>query len=124
VVTQLGDYQVEIGSANGCTEISNIYTITIISPPGIDEGAEEIDLQIFPNPTADVFNIAFELEETANVKITLRNALSQDLILLNEEKIRGKYENQFDATNYTDGIYLLEIDVDDVSFNRKLIIAR
>ncbi|NNC84478.1 MAG: T9SS type A sorting domain-containing protein, partial [Bacteroidia bacterium] len=124
VVTQLGDYQVEIGSANGCTEISNIYTITIISPPGIDEGAEEIDLQIFPNPTADVFNIAFELEETANVKITLRNALSQDLILLNEEKIRGKYENQFDATNYTDGIYLLEIEVDDVSFNRKLIIAR
>ena len=124
VVTALGDYQVEVFGANGCGDISNIYTVTIISPPGFEESAEAIKLQVFPNPVVNTVNVSFELDETSNVLITLSNALGEDVIVFDKTKVRGLFEQKIDLSQYTDGIYLLQIKLDDNSFNRKIILAR
>ena len=124
IVTALGDYQVEVFGANGCTDISSNYTITIISPTGFEESAEAIHLQVYPNPVADAVNISFELDKTSNVTITISNALGKDVIVFDENKVRGVFEQMIDLSNYSDGIYLLQIEMDDKSFNRKLILAR
>ncbi|MCF8459683.1 MAG: T9SS type A sorting domain-containing protein [Flavobacteriales bacterium] len=72
---------------------------------GINEANTEITLSIYPNPSADVFNIRLPID-VRNEILTLRNALGQ---LLFSTRISGT-QTQLDLSDFADGVYFLSLD--------------
>lgn len=93
--TVTGNYAVEF-SINGCTEISNCLSVTVV-------GLEDLGLEkiaIAPNPTKDNLTIS----TSTNTTITIVNLLGEQL--MKAELSAG--ENQIQTENFVPGVYLIE----------------
>ena len=66
-------------------------------------------LNVYPNPSRDVFNVSFEIKQVEDLKLEIVNILSEKIL---EEKLNGfngKYLKSFDLSNQSNGIYFLKI---------------
>jgi hypothetical protein len=62
--------------------------------------------QNYPNPFNPTTTIKFSVKEQSIVKISITNILGQKITdLINEEKNTGMYEIQWNAENYSSGVY-------------------
>ena len=87
------------------------------------EGGHTINnLDIYPNPSRDVFNVSFISEDIQNLKIRLINLVGEVIYTEDVQQFVGEYTKKFDLETYTKGVYLLEIKTDDAVVNKKLII--
>jgi len=88
-----------------------------------DDGGESINnLDIYPNPSKDIFNIRFNVDQMTSFSIKIRNILGMSIYFEQREKIIGSYTKQISLKDYPKGTYLLEFEVDSQIFNRKLIL--
>ena len=73
--------------------------------------------QNYPNPFNPKTTIEYEVPEKANVTIKIYDILGREIKTLvnNEEKVRWKYEVEFDATNIASGVYFYRIQIHPVS---------
>ena len=102
----------DIVCSNGVIHI--IDDLLFAETSSLDEN-ENIEYSVFPNPSNGEINISSFNNSNYNVKIT--NYLG-DLILsksLNEN-------SSFDLSEYSKGIYLIEISNDNISENHKIVI--
>ena len=119
VPTVGGSYSVVVTDANGCVSGPVIYIFSITS------GVEEIsinNLNIYPNPSRDVFNITFKIEEKQNLKVRILNVIGEKVISDNLQQFVGEYTKEIDLTNKAKGIYFLEIETDNGVTNKKIIL--
>ena len=66
------------------------------------------DLEIYPNPSRDIFNIEVASDEVQEVEIIVVNSIGQEIF--NERvEVEGQYIKQIDLSNYSKGIYNLSI---------------
>jgi hypothetical protein len=73
---------------------------------GIKDLFENLDsFKLFPNPTSDVVNLEYKLEEGEIGKLEISNSLGQRLSL--EEGIKGNGRKTLSLVNYSEGIYLV-----------------
>jgi hypothetical protein len=79
-------------------------------------------LNVFPNPSRDVFNISFTSEKVQHLKVRILNVIGEELIAEDLEQFIGEYTKQIDLTNNAKGIYFLEIETDNGVINKKLIL--
>ena len=87
------------------------------------EGGKSItNLDIYPNPSRDVFNITFTSEEIQNLKIRVLNLIGEELILEDLQQFVGEYVKSINLKNNSKGIYFLEIETGDGVINKKLIL--
>jgi hypothetical protein len=87
------------------------------------DGAEAItNLDVYPNPSRDVFNISFTSEQVQNLKVKVLNVVGEILIDEDLQQFIGEYTKQIDLTNNAKGIYFLEIKTNDGIINKKLIL--
>ena len=87
------------------------------------EGGTAIkNLDVYPNPSRDVFNISFTSEDIRDLKVRVLNVIGEELISDNLEQFIGEYTKQIDLTNNAKGIYFLEIETNDGVINKKLIL--
>ncbi|MDB9895432.1 T9SS type A sorting domain-containing protein [Flavobacteriales bacterium] len=80
------------------------------------------NLDIYPNPSRDIFNIRFVSEKIQDLSIRVINIMGE---LVYEEKANqfiGEYTKQIDLTDNSKGVYFLEITTDNNVVNRKIII--
>ncbi|MDB4127123.1 T9SS type A sorting domain-containing protein, partial [Flavobacteriales bacterium] len=68
------------------------------------------------------FNVTFTSEIIQDFKLRIVNVLGGELINEDLQKFIGEYTKQIDLTNYTKGIYFLEIETNDSIINKKLIL--
>ena len=72
--------------------------------------------QNYPNPFNPVTNINFDIPsntagKTANIRLTVYNILGKEVaVLVNQQLSPGKYSVDFDASNFSSGIYFYEIN--------------
>ena len=119
VPTVGGSYSVVVTDANGCVSGPVIYIFSITS------GVEEIsinNLNIYPNPSKDLFNLTFTSAVKQNLKIRIFNVLGEQLITESLQQFVGEYAKEIDLTNKAKGIYFLEIETDDGVINKKIIL--
>jgi len=93
---------------------------------GVNEIAALEGLRLFPNPTNGQFSLTFNLLEKADLQISVRDLLGRQVInLYNGNSGAGIFDRTFESeqVGMTAGIYLLDINVNGNSVNKKLVIS-
>jgi hypothetical protein len=81
------------------------------------------DFQFSPNPANDFMNITFALNKSARVGIALYDLTGRMMKMISEDrKISGMHKELIDLRGISNGIYLLQVTVDDVPITSKRII--
>ncbi len=95
VVTANGDYTVKVTDAGGCTDSSDVYSVTNYSVTSYDEAGK---VSIYPNPAHDRVHISASVP----VRITI-SSMDGRVVL------RHADTGDISVTNLADGVYMLRI---------------
>jgi hypothetical protein len=92
-------------------------------PTTIKLSAESLieNLEIYPNPSRDIFNVSFTSVDKQDLRVRILNIIGEELINKNLEQFVGEYTKQINLSAYPKGIYFLEIEMDDGVINKKLM---
>ena len=119
-----GDYTLEV--TDGETGCSNSFTMNVVVDPdfdctvGIAElAASELQLQLFPNPTAGLMNVQLETEQETRIRIS--NVVGHLLMEQFYVPLGGEIKAEFNLNTLPSGIYLVTIDTGDQLLTRKII---
>ena len=80
------------------------------------------ELSIYPNPSRDIFNIAFISNEKQDLEIRIINVIGENIFIESKQQFIGEYTKQISLGEYPKAIYFLEIETDDGVINKKLIL--
>ena len=80
------------------------------------------ELEVYPNPSDDVFNISFSSEEVQDLKIRILNVVGAEVYREDKQQFVGEYTKQISLDNYGKGLYFLEIETNNGIINKKLIL--
>ena len=88
-----------------------------------EEGGLSINnLDIYPNPSRDVFNITFNSDEKQALRIRILSVVGAEVYSEDRENFIGEYTKQVSLDRYGKGIYFLEIETNNGIINKKLIL--
>jgi len=81
--------------------------------------------QNYPNPFNPSTTIGYVLQKRSNTKLTLLNALGEEIaILLNEEQDKGYHKVEFDGSKLTSGVYFYKLQGGNFVETKKMILLR
>ncbi len=80
------------------------------------------NLDVYPNPSKDIFNIRFVSETIQDLSIRVINIMGELVYQENASKFIGEYTKKIDLGDYSKGVYFLEITTDKDLVNRKIVI--
>ncbi|MDD5570153.1 MAG: PKD domain-containing protein [Bacteroidales bacterium] len=110
---------------NGC---SNIYKkmVHVKNCMGINEKISFAEnISIYPNPFNDNLNIGFNLIKPANITIRVLNLLGQELfVVINEKRNKGQQTIILNSNNLREGTYYLQIQTDEESIVKEIVLIR
>ncbi|MDA9634838.1 T9SS type A sorting domain-containing protein [bacterium] len=87
------------------------------------EGGTVINnLDVYPNPSRDVFNISFTSDKIQDLGIRIINTVGSEVYREERKEFIGEYTKQISLDNYGKGIYFLEIETSTGVVNKKLIL--
>jgi hypothetical protein len=88
----------------------------------IEGGNAIANLDVYPNPSRDVFNINFTSERVQDLRVRVMNAMGEEIVKEELEQFIGEYTQQINLKDNAKGIYFLEIKTNDGIINKKLIL--
>ena len=114
-----GDYQVEVGDVNGCTNISDIYNLSGI---GMDEPARDVEVQVFPNPSNGFFQVRFNnlINQQWQIEVVDQTGKLCFSEYFDSNNTRSGFE--LDLRDLEVGIYILKMISDHEIIYRKLMV--
>ena len=75
------------------------------------------------NQTGNLITFNFDLPVSSNTKLVLTNDLTKEVtVVLNTYLEAGRYEINYDATNLISGSYYYQIETDNFTDSKKLVI--
>jgi hypothetical protein len=80
------------------------------------------NLNVYPNPTNDIFNVSFVSEEIQTLSIRVLNIVGEVVYTENLEQFVGEYTKQISIGNNARGVYFLEITDNQGTINKKIIL--
>ena len=110
-----GPYSTVFNFTTGATNIS-----------GNNEIPKEFRLyNSYPNPFNPSTKIKFDIPKSALVKIVIYNVLGKELkTLVNEKLDAGSYEVDWDATDYSSGVYFYKLITDEYVNVKKMLLVK
>lgn len=79
----------------------------------------------YPNPFNSSTKIRFTLPEQSNVKLEIYNVLGERVsLVINDERIAGYYEVNFDADKLTSGVYFYRLITDKFTDVKKMLFVK
>ena len=105
--------------------IDNAFEVSFEEAILADNKEFEIDIavDVFPNPTGDITNIALDLGNSANVDIQLVTMTGQLVSSRNYGKLIGSQIFTIDATNLSNGKYNAIISIDGKKANKRIVVS-
>ena len=120
-----GDYSWRIRGA--CGENGTSWATIFTQPEYYTLGGDRLEgdiingLEIYPNPSRDIFNVEFSTTANQEIEIIVVNSIGQDIF--NERvEVEGQYIKQIDLSNYSKGIYNISVKTGDEIINYRLIL--
>lgn len=108
------------------THGNGVYQIELLEQPiNTSIQAQSVlieDVNIFPNPSSNIFNLVFYSKEEQDVSIKIYSSTGNCIYVENKKKLLGKYKKQINLKTKANGIFLLELKTDDGIINKKLIL--
>lgn len=121
--SQPGIYEIEVYSTDNntvnCT-FASTYTIEIIGSIGVQDFNSTF--QIFPNPCIDVINLESSLEAGDLDRLTYTLTDSTGKIV--SSGLVDSANMKLDLANMSNGLYLITVRQENISFTKKFLIAR
>jgi hypothetical protein len=75
----------------------------------IEGGSALANLDVYPNPSRDVFNVAFTSEDVQDLEVRVINVVGEVVYTEDLQQFVGEYTKSIDLGSYTQGVYFLEI---------------
>ena len=88
----------------------------------IEGGTAIANLDVYPNPSRDLFNVTFTSEDVQDLEVRVINVVGEVVYTENLQQFVGEYTISIDLETYTKGVYFLEITTNNVVVNKKLIL--
>ena len=110
----------------GANEVHGYYSSIVgVSEEDRQDPVSVRLLQNYPNPFNPVTTIKYSVPKDGNVKLTVYNALGQELAeLVNKEIKAGNYEVEFNAKDLASGVYIYCIQAGDFIQTKKMILLK
>lgn len=118
--TASGVYKTVVTSPMGCSSTSNEVTFGVTGIPDVDPS--EIGLKVMPNPNNGRFMLDFTVNKKADLDIIIYNAVGQKVFNSRTPGFIGHYVQPVEAGKLSAGIYLLQVQHDNKSYLKKLIV--
>ncbi|HEY5537007.1 MAG TPA: T9SS type A sorting domain-containing protein [Ignavibacteria bacterium] len=81
--------------------------------------------QNYPNPFNPTTTIKFDIPKLSNVKIAVYDVTGKEIeVLVNEQLQAGTYQTNWNATNFSSGVYFYRLQTEDFSETKKLILLK
>lgn len=107
-----------------------VYSYTINPNTSVNEEENKLPYtykleQNYPNPFNPSTTIRYELPATGYVKLTVYDALGHLIkVLTNGKKSAGIYEETFNLSEYSSGIYFCRLQVGNFSKSKKIVLIK
>ena len=88
----------------------------------LEESSVVNDLDIYPNPSRDVFNISFRTANKQDITLRIRNIIGEEIYTEDLNQFDGAYTKAISLENYPKAVYFLEIYTIQGTINKKLIL--
>jgi hypothetical protein len=116
-----------LGSSSPLVRLVFGNTGTTSNPPGAvnDINVAQVG-DAYPNPTNNVINIPFTMTETANVNVTVTNAVGATVVSQNLGKYNANQKGlaTFSVTGFANGIYFYTVEANGVKTTKRFVITR
>ncbi len=103
-------WRIRAGNDSGYSDWSATRSFTTVTSTSIDQEALPVTYELrqnYPNPFNPSTKIRYAVPELAHVRLDVYNALGQRIAtLVNEERVAGWYEVNFDASIFASGTYI------------------
>ncbi len=122
IITEDGDYYVEVSNGFDCVSVSDEKSLLVTNIPEIPKENNALQFKVYPNPNNGSFTIEIENFESEifDYRIyDITGKLRQTGKLDSEEKIRN-----IELIDIADGVYFLQISSMKESYTRKLLIKK
>lgn len=87
-----------------------------------EEQLSENQLNVFPNPFTNTFNLKFTTTKSSFVRVELYNVIGQKIVTVkNEQLLKGEYSEQIETEKLQSGTYFIKISIDENTFNKKIM---
>ncbi len=101
-----------------------VKSYEFISTVGLNENSGMSSLSIYPNPSTSVANISLNLNDEANVTISVVNTLGQTVYTNALGNVNGNQNIQINTTDLEEGIYLVNVTVDGNTTTQRISIVK
>ncbi len=79
------------------------------------------ELQVTPNPSSGLLNIAYSTDYKQRVVITLTDIVGRDVEVVSDKATAGKQNITINTTSYAKGVYILRMQAGGVTKSRKVV---
>ena len=80
---------------------------------------------VYPNPFNPIANIQYSLSESAKIKLAIYDVSGRKIeVIKNGFENRGDYSIQWNASNFSSGIYFLKLEAPNFNLTKKLILSK
>jgi PKD repeat protein len=106
IPTATGDYSVQITFLNGCTNVSDAYSVTEI---GLNEFTLQQGIGLYPNPASERIHVQIMLDAPADITFIIYDIAGK--LLLQEERSLdiGQQSIPLNVADLPAGTYLIEV---------------
>ena len=103
-----------------CSSDTATFTFDV-NQISVDEDFLNGTLSIYPNPTRGLFNVEFATASATDVEISIVNMVGQ--VISNEVvTVNGLYNNQFDLSNESAGVYFIKFTTEEGVFTERITV--
>ncbi|NDC29523.1 MAG: T9SS C-terminal target domain-containing protein [Bacteroidetes bacterium] len=82
------------------------------------------NLMVYPVPSAEIMNVQFEMKQSLMVDFTLLDMQGREIPLLHDKAKAGINNFSFDASDLSNGLYVLYVKQNEnILFSKKIIVA-
>lgn len=98
------------------------YTVMFPTPVGINEGSNNIQFGIFPNPTTGIVTLYYSGIQQKSAVVKVENVIGQVLFQKNITNLEKGNSIELDLKGYAKGIYLIQLEAGNGKVTKKVVL--
>ena len=79
-------------------------------------------LEVYPNPSRDIFNITFESPESQTIDIKIIDVIGETVYQQEKKNFKGNYSQSINMNSNAKGVYFLQITTEKGGIKKKIVL--
>ena len=107
----------------GAKEVMNAAKVDIIES-GIADNINDTPFLVYPNPISSLGMVQFTLDQQSSVTASLFDVYGKQIMVMkNGELSTGKHQIAISAANLSNGVYFVQLEIDNQKEVRRIVVA-